>query len=293
MRTRNGATDGIELSAAKGNILVDANTTRGVRDYIVSGGASLMVGMAGSVSVVNYDSAITGEGMDAIGDAIDILNKNLADNDNTMDSGAARSGLFGDANFASNLQFVLDTVSDLDVSTVASLGDYTYVNAKSLSINATDTINNDQHAGGVSAALGISGVAVALGASVAYTGISGDATARIGDFSNITLTDDLNMESKVVINGSTNSYFGALAAGNIAVAVGGAVSVVDADINADTSVGKSVNIDTIGDASIVANSNVHLENMFGDPNPENPCISTKIEGALISQGSTNGAEGGT
>ncbi|MDR2425948.1 MAG: leukotoxin LktA family filamentous adhesin, partial [Endomicrobium sp.] len=253
---------GVEISASiiGGKVSVIADNKRAIDDITAAMGAGA-VGLSGSVSVATIGGNLSSDDLHSAFDAKSILDKHLSENGNIDGQmlGQDRADILNGTDaqnmekFTTDVNEAFNTYISQDKSTIASIGANAKITSSILDINAKDFLSINQKSG--SGAVGIN----AMGASVAVANANSSTKALIGNNTVIELYySNLTLKSESEVQGDSLSTMAAAAFGG---ALGGAISIFNANNHTESYIGDSVKLTKVSKLDIISKtkSNIHAQ----------------------------------
>lgn len=229
--------DNTKVSADR-DVLVQASSNKDIDSVTVAAAGGAGMGVAGSVSIINVGSAITGEGSTAAAstssftnDAIGGANGSRAGNSDAANAANAKVNAQGSPSVTDEFSTTANAVH----STTASIGSSAVVDAGGdITVDADDVTEVDVIAG----ALAVGGF-YGVGGAVALVNLMSRTNATVGSSADLSAGDDISVDAKGTVNESIIQTI-AGTAGQISLGAAFAKIISDNDVLA--SIGNNAKI---------------------------------------------------
>gem|GEM_PF-4139205 len=248
--------DNTKVSADR-DVLVQASSNKDIDSVTVAAAGGAGMGVAGSVSIINVGSAISGEGSTAAAstssftnDAIGSANGSLAGSSDAANAANAKINAQGSPSVSDEF----NTAANVTHSTTASIGSSAVVDAGGdITVDADDVTEVDVIAGAVALG-GFYGV----GGAVALVNLMSRTNATVGSSADLSAGDDITVDAKGTVNESILQTIAGTAG---QISLGAAFAKILSDNDATASVGNNAKIRKADQFQVLAEnySNIQAE----------------------------------
>lgn len=249
--------DNTKVSADR-DVLVQASSNKDIDSVTVAAAGGAGMGVAGSVSIINVGSAISGEGSTAAASTSSFTNSaisstNVGTRAGTSDAAnAANAKVTAQGSPSASDEF--NTSANVSQSTTASIGSSAVVDAGGdITVDADDITEVDAVAG----ALSIGGF-YGIGGAVILANLKSRTNALVGTSADLSAGDDITIDAKGTVN---ESIIQTVAGSAGQISLGAAYAKIISDNDVTTSISNNAKIRKADQFQVLAEnySNIQAE----------------------------------